>query len=768
MKNTNRVIMGRVLVGVFMSLSLPMKTTAVDANKSGQPDIFDMSLTELMEVQVDVPASITENDPLKTPASVTVITAEDIAQTPARNILDLLETYVPGALYMNHSVGPLPGIRGILVDRPYKFLVNVNGVNVNLKAHYGARLELLNWDLNDIARIEVVRGPGSVTYGPGAIAGVINIYTRTGQQAPGLQAGQAYWTQYNSIGNHLSYGKSDKDLDVYSYLSVVRTEGTLPDLFGVSSTTSGYVGTPGGPSSTSLPATYMADYDGEPQIKAHVDVHLKDNWRFWARYTSSSSALMQGSAIQYLLNGQWEDLRQTRYRHAQFALENRTPLREALELESLWAFSSKDVHNVEKYDRTLVNDKDNLRNIGWIWSESQYMTRWMLNYRPDDEKIKASIGLELSYDTIGPGWGKDENNGLRLSDGIISGPSSDAYGTGVRQVNESMTTYFAVGNGWETWSHALLGELNVEMTPKDTGLISARLDKHSYTDYLFSPRLAWIRELRQEEYLKLLLQRSVRMNTQEELFMSHELGQENKPEQLDTLELIYTGRLAKDFSLQTSAFFNQNDVIAWDWSQYRSAPIGRLQTAGLEVETEYKKDNLRVGINHSYVKQLDWDLADDLAVSGISYSDYYLDAGSGVIITSNGNDLNNWSNHATKLFTTIDLVDGKVSLHANVRALWGFEGSKDGLDALARAGGRANAIADIRQRDAYEAQITANLSLTCRINKTATAVLFIQNIPIIGENKRYSYSSGFKLTYPDKVSWIEEPMVVGIAYNMKF
>jgi hypothetical protein len=186
------------------------------------------------------------------------------------------------------------------------------------------------------------------------------------------------------------------------------------------------------------------------------------------------------------------------------------------------------------------------------------------------------------------------------------------------------------------------------------------------------------------------------------------------------------------------------------------------------VETEYKKDDLRVGINHSFVKQLNWDLADGLAVSGISYSDYYLDAGSGVIITSNGNDLNNWSNHATKLYTTIDLVEDKVSLHANVRALWGFEGSKDGLDALARAGGRANAIADIRQRDAYAAQITANLSLTCRINKTATAVLFIQNIPVIGENKRYSYSSGFKLTYPDKVSWIEEPTVVGIAYNMKF
>ena len=70
---------------------------------------------------------------MKTPACVTTITAEDIARTPARNILDLMEIYVPGMLYMNHSDGPEPGIRGIIADRPYKFLVNVNGMNVNIQ-----------------------------------------------------------------------------------------------------------------------------------------------------------------------------------------------------------------------------------------------------------------------------------------------------------------------------------------------------------------------------------------------------------------------------------------------------------------------------------------------------------------------------------------------------------------------------------------------------------------------------------------------------------
>src|SRR4030042_3439655 len=158
-----------------------------------------------MDVGVYAAATITEKDPLKTPASVTTITARDIALTPARNILDLIEIYVPGAMYMNHSIGPTFGIRGFIGDRPYKYLININGININIKAHYGARLELLNWELSDISRIEIVRGPGSVTYGPGAIGGVINIYTKKGKEAPGLEIGGSYWGKYDSRGNYVRY-----------------------------------------------------------------------------------------------------------------------------------------------------------------------------------------------------------------------------------------------------------------------------------------------------------------------------------------------------------------------------------------------------------------------------------------------------------------------------------------------------------------------------------------------------------------------------------
>ena len=729
--------------------------------------LLELDLNELMEIEVYAAASITEKDPMKIPASVTVITAEDIARTPARNILDLMEIYVPGALYLNHSTGPQPGIRGFIADRPYKFLVTLNGININLQAHYGARLELLNWDMNDIEKIEIIRGPGSVTYGPGAIGGVINIYTKTGATNDGISYGGTFWDKYDSIGNYLSYGKKTNDVELYSYLSVVHTTGTRPDLYGVGSSSFGYVGEPGG--SNRPPATYMSDFFDEPEVKAHFDMRFNKNWRFWGRYSSSSSELVQGSAIKYNYDGGYKDFRETRYRYYQFALENDHVFSEEFSMKSKLAYSSKDTHNIEKFDTdyTIENDKNNLQNIGWMWSEDQLYTQLMLKFKPE-ENFKAAMGFEFSYDTIGPGWGRNADNGLMMGKGMISGTSSDMYGTGYRQLTSDSEYYYAVGNGWETYSHAILGELNFKPFDKTTTILSSRLDKHEYTDYMLSPRLAVIQELREKEYLKFIAQRSVRRNTAEELYMNHVNGEDNDPEELSTYELIYTGNPFGKVTCQASTFYNNADVIAYDFGQSRSSNVGSLQTWGLELEGRYDTDDFTFGMNHSFVKQLDWKLASGVDVSGISYSDYYRDAGDGVIITSQGNDLNNWANHATKLFTNINLLEDRVSMHTDLVTFWGFEGRKDGLDALTNGGSTSVVIDDVNDHNVYDLEMKANISLTFHLNKNADLSLFGQNIPVAGDNKRYSYSSGFKKSYPDKVSWIEEPAVFGLRFKATF
>ena len=134
-------------------------------------------------------------------------------------------------------------------------------------------------------------------------------------------------------------------------------------------------------------------------------------------------------------------------------------------------------------------------------------------------------------------------------------------------------------------------------------------------------------------------------------------------------------------------------------------------------------------------------------------------------------DLSNWSNQATKLFTNIDFLDGKLTLHGDARIFWGFEGLQDGLDALSEAGipaGAAAEIENVERHHGYDPQATGDVSLMYRLDRFADVTFFVQNIPIIGDNKRYSYSSGFRKNYPDKTSWIEEPIVFGLRYRVRF
>jgi hypothetical protein len=257
------------------------------------------------------------------------------------------------------------------------------------------------------------------------------------------------------------------------------------------------------------------------------------------------------------------------------------------------------------------------------------------------------------------------------------------------------------------------------------------------------------------------------MNTQDELYLNEEMGKENKPEKLDTLELIYSSKPTENISLQTSVFYNRNQAIAWDSGLRQSAPVGRLKTIGVEGEIKYKKNGFDFGANHSFVKQLDWHLAENVSASGISYSDYSYDLGTG-ILTNKGNDLANWHDHATKLFTNIELFEGKVTLHGNAQIFWGMTGAMEGLEAFAEAGGNAAQVADIKRHDAYKMQAVGNVSLTYHINDNSNVMVFVHAIPIVGDNKRYAYSSGFKKDYADKVSWIEEPTVVGFRYTLRF
>lgn len=509
-------------------------------------------------------------------------------------------------------------------------------------------------------------------------------------------------------------------------------------------------------------------------MKAHTEFHFKDNCRFWARYNAANS--YRGGDKYEVSPGNWQNFRGIRLRYAQTALENFRSLSDAWSLKQLYGLGSIETHIVESYDSDLAdNDPESLRNSS-AWAEHRAFARFMFQYEQDTSPVKAAVGTEVSYDMIRPEWGDSAETGLRVSSYIISGPGSEAYGTdanGFGQINESMVVddkYYAVGEGWEVWTWSPLAELNWALSDQDTLLLSGRADKHRYTDWMFSPRGAWIHQFNQDTFFKLIGQRSVRMNAQEELYMNHVNDQDNDPEVLHTVEAIYNTKAGANTFLMGSLFWNHLEAIAWNYGQRRTTPVGTLQYMGLELEGKYQTDDLTVGLNHSYVQQLDFEVDPAVQVSGISYADYYRVASDdpNVIITSNGNNISNWPNHATKFYFNKRFLDGRCTFHGDLVTFWGFEGLMDGLDALENAGGEAAPIAAVRDKDVYEMRMTANLSLAYKLAKTSTLIFYLQNIPVIGDNKRYGYSSGYKNSYPDKSSWIEEPTALGISYRVKF
>jgi len=130
--------------------------------------------------EIVVTATRVEEPKRDVPASVQIITQEDIKNSTAKNVGDLISEAsighvhkYPGALT---SVIGLRGFRTDLFDDlKSRVLVLING-------HRAGTVNLSKIPVEDIERIEIVKGPASVLYGSSAMGGVINIITKEGKE----------------------------------------------------------------------------------------------------------------------------------------------------------------------------------------------------------------------------------------------------------------------------------------------------------------------------------------------------------------------------------------------------------------------------------------------------------------------------------------------------------------------------------------------------------------------------------------------------------
>ncbi len=152
--------------------------------------------------EVVVSASRYGQDPLDSPSTVTIITDEDLRMSGATNIPDALRRVVGVDVMQLSAAQPDVSIRGFNRRLSNKVLVLIDGRSVYQDILSTPLWAILPISLQEIERIEVIRGPGSAVYGANAVTGVINIITRTpgeGENLLHVEAGDPGYTQGTAL-----------------------------------------------------------------------------------------------------------------------------------------------------------------------------------------------------------------------------------------------------------------------------------------------------------------------------------------------------------------------------------------------------------------------------------------------------------------------------------------------------------------------------------------------------------------------------------------
>ena len=200
------------------------------ASQSSPNDLTQVSIENLMEIEV-TSVSKKEQKLSQVAAAVFVITQEDIRHSGATNIPDLLRM-VPGmdVAQINSNTWAISA-RGFNLQFANKLLVLIDG-----RAVYSPLFGGVNWDtqevpLDDIERIEVIRGPGGTVWGADAVNGVINIITKRAADTPGMLVAGGGGTQAQEFGT-LQYGGKITESTNYRIFTSYQNNNHFPDLNG--------------------------------------------------------------------------------------------------------------------------------------------------------------------------------------------------------------------------------------------------------------------------------------------------------------------------------------------------------------------------------------------------------------------------------------------------------------------------------------------------------------------------------------------------------
>lgn len=217
-------------------IGAPLVTLLLAPHASAQPSQDEEELAASLGDRVvmrspDVSIATGHSQPLRrAPAVASVITAEDIARIGATDLDEVMET-VPG-VHVSRNVqayNPLYLIRGIYSQFNPQTLVLLDGMPLTMLLVGNRGNGWAGMPLENISRVEVIRGPGSAMFGADAYAGVINLVTKDASEIQGTEIG----ARVGSFQTHSAWalhGGQWGPWEVAAYLQGSRTDGDQPTI----------------------------------------------------------------------------------------------------------------------------------------------------------------------------------------------------------------------------------------------------------------------------------------------------------------------------------------------------------------------------------------------------------------------------------------------------------------------------------------------------------------------------------------------------------
>ncbi len=209
---------------LLSTLALGLGTFAAQA----QDGYYDAGYTEavyLDELPVVLTATRLAQPPEQTPAAVTVLDRDAIRASGARDVVELLR-YVAGmqVTYYDGSQ-PFVAYHGLVDEFSRRIQVLVDGRSVYNPLDGTVPWNEIPLSVEDVARIEVVRGPDAPTYGANAFLATINIITESGASAPGWLVRVDRGVNRSLDDVILSYGTNRERLDYRLSLGYQEDQG---------------------------------------------------------------------------------------------------------------------------------------------------------------------------------------------------------------------------------------------------------------------------------------------------------------------------------------------------------------------------------------------------------------------------------------------------------------------------------------------------------------------------------------------------------------